>query len=172
MEDVNELYTSLTQLADGFRKRFNLSKNLTIPEMTKLVTPPKNPLLLEQGSFKFTNDHNKYNLTSNGGSKVSGFIVPAYYGENKTLLNSPATRPNLTLRLHFNVLKTDGVNIRWGIEGMGGTTSWNPNESNESDFNLNTGIMVDSNNSLEFDTVGTTIINLATSYIEIIVTDN
>lgn len=39
MADVNELYTSLTQLADGFRERFNLNKNLTISEMTKLNSP-------------------------------------------------------------------------------------------------------------------------------------
>ena len=169
LQGMQWLANGLNQLASGCKKRFKVTDKLTIDDMVKLITPPKNPLLLEQGKFKFTLDHNKANLTSNGGAQVGGFVVPAYYGEKKTLLGNPATRPNLTLRIHFDVLKTDGAIINWGLEGTMLNGVWNPAKSNESDYELQTGLMVDYNNSLQFDAKGTTIINLATSYAEIIV---
>ena len=167
-EALHEVGEKLYALSTACRKRFQVSRQLGFDDMIALIMPPKNPMLLEQGKFKFTTDKNKANLTDNSGSQVKGFVVPAYYSAKKTLLGNPATRPNLTLRIHFDVLKTDGAIINWGLEGTVLNGVWNPAKSNESDYELPTGLMVDYNNSLQFDAKGNTIINLATSYVEII----
>lgn len=64
------LFEDLSQLADGFRQRFNTSDRLTIKDMVSLVTPPKfNPNLIE-GSDGFdgypTNDWVAFNVSKVG----------------------------------------------------------------------------------------------------------
>lgn len=169
LQGMQWLASGLTQLASGCKKRFKVTGKLTVDDMVKLITPPKNPLLLEQGNFKFTADHNKANLTANGGALVSGFVVPSFYASGKKLLDNPRNRPNLILRLHFDVTETDGNLINWGIEGTLLSGAWNPSRGNTSDYELQRGLLVDEHNALQFKSTGRTIINLATSYMELIV---
>lgn len=48
------LATEMHKLADGFRKRYGVTGDLTIAEMVKLITPPAGIMLLDAGSFKIT----------------------------------------------------------------------------------------------------------------------
>ena len=52
------LQTEFTSLADGFRKRFDVSSRLTIADMIKLVTPPAfKPVMLLYNEHPFFNQH-------------------------------------------------------------------------------------------------------------------
>lgn len=52
------LQTEFISLADGFRKRFNVSSKLTIADMIKLVTPPAfKPVTLVYNEQTFWNQH-------------------------------------------------------------------------------------------------------------------
>lgn len=52
------LQTEFTSLADGFRKRFDVSSRLTIADMIKLVTPPAfKPVMLLYNEHSFFNQH-------------------------------------------------------------------------------------------------------------------
>lgn len=164
------LFQVYEDLAVACRKRFKVTEQLTLADMVKLIMPPQYPLLLEQGKFKFTTGHNQDSYTANNGSTITkgNFVVPAYYTVNKSLLDNPSKRPNLTLRLHFKVTKTDGQIVFWGIEGAGSPTNWNPSVSETSDYSLPTGLLIDEHNALTFSTNGNTQIDLANSYLEII----
>ena len=164
------LFQIYDDLAKACQKRFWVTEKLTLADMVKLIMPPQYPLLLEQGKFKFTIDHSQDHYTNSNGSSITGdnFIAPAYYTANKSLLDNPSKRPNLTLRLHFKVTKTDGQIINWGFEGAGNPTSWNPSVSENSDYQLSTGLLVDEHNALTFSTKGNTQIDLANSYLEIV----
>lgn len=53
------IQTEFTSLANGFRKRFNVSSKLTIADMIKLVTPPAfKPVTLVYQEQTFWNQHN------------------------------------------------------------------------------------------------------------------
>lgn len=164
------LFQIYDDLAKACQKRFKVTEKLTLADMVKLIMPPQYPLLLEQGKFKFTVDHSQDHYTNSNGSSIAGdnFIVPAYYTVNRFLLDNPSKRPNLTLRLHFKIIKTDGQIIIWGVEGTNTYTSWNPSISETSDCQLPTGLLVDEHNALKFSTKGITQIDLANSYLEIV----
>lgn len=160
----------MEELASGFRRRYKLDRLLSLDDMIMLITPPKGNILLEPDGFKFTRNYDKNNLTDADGATIQSncYIVPGYYSAEKTKLDNPATRPNLTLRLNFNVVSSTGEAVNWGIDGAGKTTTWYPNATKTSDYNLETGLLVDEHNALVFQTTGTTKIDLATSYLEII----
>lgn len=166
------LATEMHKLADGFRKRYGVTGDLTIAEMVKLITPPAGTILLQEGSFKIT-DITGSTLTANGGSTIlNNTIIPfKYYTSNKSLLDNPASRPNLNLKFHFKVLSTDGNQINWRVQGSGYVVNWNPNTEGTSTLTLPTGELVDEHNGIQFNSLSYstgTVIDLSQSYLEII----
>lgn len=161
----------MKQLADGTRQRFNVTGQLGLKDMIKIITPPKGKLLIKPGEFKFTTSpSDKTTITTNGGTTISGttYIVPSFYSEVRKLLDNPSSRPDLTLRLHFNVVSTDGSEVMWSVYGAGSIAKWRPNNSSTSDYHLASGLLVDEHNGLQFQTTGQTVIDLANSYVEIL----
>lgn len=161
----------MKELASGFRRRYKLDRLLSLDDMIMLVTPPKGNILLEPDGFKFTRNYDKNNFTDDGGATIQSncYVATGYYSDEKTKLDNPAKRPNLTLRLNFNVISSTGEAVNWGIDGAGNTTTWYPNATKTSECNLAAGLLIDEHNALIFQTRGTTKIDLATSYLEIIV---
>lgn len=166
------LATEMHKLADGFRKRYGVTGDLTIADMVKLITPPSGIMLLDAGSFRIT-DSSGSNLTANGGSTIlNNTLIPyKYYTSNKSLLDNPASRPNLNLKFHFKVISTDGNQINWKLQGSGYVATWNPNTEDTSTLTLPTGELVDEHNGIQFDSLSFsngTVIDLSKSYLEII----
>lgn len=158
-------------LEEACHRRFHVTGPLTFKQMTDLIQPPTNPILLEKGKFRITVDHNKDNYTQSNGAQIKGdcYVPFAYYSIEKKLLDNPATRKNLTIRAYFDVVETDGSVVKWQVEGGGNPTSWNPKTESISEYKVPTGLYVDEHNSLQFSTTGNTTINLDNSYVEIIV---
>lgn len=170
--NIASLATEMHKLADGFRKRYGVTGDLTIADMVKLITPPAGIMLLDAGSFKITTlDGNT--LTPNDGSTIlNNTLIPyKYYTSNKSLLDNPASRPNLNLKFHFKVISTDGEQINWRLQGSGYVGKWNPNTEDTSTLTLPTGELVDEHNGIQFDSLSFsngTVIDLSKSYLEII----
>ena len=166
------LATEMHKLADGFRKRYGVTGELTIADMVKLITPPAGIMLLDAGSFKITT-LDGITLTPNDGSTIlNNTLIPyKYYTSNKSLLDNPASRPNLNLKFHFKVISTDGNQINWRLQGSGYAGKWNPNTEDTSTLTLPTGELVDEHNGIQFNSsfysTGT-VIDLSQSYLEII----
>ena len=166
------LATEMHKLADGFRKHYGVTGGLTIAEMVKLITPPAGIMLLDAGSFKITTLDGS-TLTANGGSTIlNNTLIPyKYYTSNKSLLDNPASRPNLNLKFHFKVISTDGNQIDWRLQGSGYVGKWNPNTEDTSTLTIPTGELVDEHNGIQFNSsfysTGT-VIDLSQSYLEII----
>lgn len=162
---------TLTELADGFRKRFKVTDKLSLQDMIKLVEPPKGTLLVNSGKFYFTQSRDLATMTAQNGSTitVNTMIAPTFYTSDAIkLIHDPQTRPNIIIRLHFEVVHTDGKPFTWTVEGSGLVGKWNPVNSNESELTLPTGLRVNEANAIQFVSGGTTVINLATSYITLI----
>lgn len=170
--NIASLATEMHKLADGLRKRYGVTGDLTIADMVKLITPPAGIMLLDAGSFKITTlDGNT--LTPNDGSTIlNNTLIPyKYYTSNKSLLDNPASRPNLNLKFHFKVISTDGEQINWRLQGSGYVGKWNPNTEDTSTLTLPTGELVDEHNGIQFDSLSFsngTVIDLSKSYLEII----
>lgn len=119
------LQTKMILLADGFRQRFNKTDQLSIDDMIKLVTPPKNPLLLEPGKFHFSNGYSSNNKTNFDGSSIPGscFITYDLY-HNADKMMELHEKGNFKLVAHLkSVGKNSGV-VEWCFDGMQSTAKW------------------------------------------------
>ena len=53
------LFEDLSQLADGFRQRFNITDKLTLDDMIKLITPPIGLTIFSQENLRFSSNYNR-----------------------------------------------------------------------------------------------------------------
>lgn len=170
--NIASLATEMHKLADGFRKRYGVTGDLTIADMVKLITPPAGIMLLDAGSFKITTLDGNTLTPYDGSTILNNTLIPyKYYTSNKSLLDNPASRPNLNLKFHFKVISTDGEQINWRLQGSGYVATWNPNTEDTSTLTLPTGELVDEHNGIQFDSLSFsngTVIDLSKSYLEII----
>lgn len=118
------LSQELTELADGFRKRFNKTDKLSIQDMIKLVTPPKYPCLVDEGKIIFTRGYNVNDRTANDGATITDdcFIVPEVY-DNFAVLQKAHQKGNVKLRTHFKLVSGTGV-VAWCLDGQNTAAKW------------------------------------------------
>lgn len=175
LQGLQGLATKFAQLSSGCQKRFKVVGKLTLDDMIKLVTPPKNPLLLDLGgNWYFVTGPWSLDRTSQNGSCVetASYVRTQMYTKNEQLLDNPTTRPNMTLRLHLFVTDTKASELTWGIYGSGFLVKSSLEKGeNISDFDLPAKLNVTgAGNPLEFHSKGgTTTVDIPRSYIEIIV---
>ena len=168
---VDNLSTSLTKLADGFRKHYNITKSLTISDMIKLINPDV-IMIIDKGKFLVgTNMADHDNLLGGNGGLISGggyIDYHLYDTNNRSLLHMPRAT-NLLIRMHLDVISTDGMSFFWGINGLPINNQVYPTVGMvTSDFLLDKSIGVDEHNSIAFNSNGRTTFNPQTSYIELI----
>lgn len=65
------LFEDLPQLADGFRKRFNITDKLTIHDMIKLITSPIGLTIFSQENLRFSSNYNRA-YTVKDGATITG----------------------------------------------------------------------------------------------------
>lgn len=65
------LFEDLSQLADGFRQRFNITDKLTLDDMIKLITPPIGLTIFSQENLRFSSNY-KRAYTVKDGATITG----------------------------------------------------------------------------------------------------
>lgn len=174
LNNVAELADKITNLADNLRQKFNKAERLSLDDMIALTAPPKYTRLVEAGEFKITSmAYSTNTLTDNNGSTIAGtaFIPTDFYSaDGKRLIHDQNTRPSFTVRLHLDIVKTNGNKFNWSFYGSGYMATVNPKVGIvESDTELPNHYAITDINPIQFlADNSSTVINLATSYIELI----
>ncbi len=174
MHNLQSFVDKLNQLATNFQKKFNKAQQLSLDDMIALTAPPKYTRLVEAGEFKITRmAYSTNTLTDNNGSTIAGtaFIPTDFYSAaGKKLIHDQNTRPAFTVRLHLDIVKTNGNKFNWSFYGSGYMATVNPKVGIvESDTELPNHYAITDINPIQFlADNSSTVINLATSYIELI----
>ncbi|WHO86482.1 hypothetical protein [Limosilactobacillus oris] len=174
MHNLQSFVDKLNQLATNFQKKFNKAQQLSLDDMIALTAPPKYTRLVEAGEFKITSmAYSTNTLTDNNGSTIAGtaFIPTNFYSAaGKQLIHDQNTRPPFTVRLHLDIVKTNGNKFNWLFYGSGYAATVNPKVGIvESDTELPNHYAITDINPIQFlADNSSTVINLATSYIELI----
>lgn len=110
--------STMTDLADGFRKRFNVSSKLSIDDMIKLITPLPGTILIPKGQLYFTGSD------SNSIAQDAWAVIPESEVINPSD-NLMKARDGGTVRLHLFITSKDTGTavIKWD-QGNDTTTAF------------------------------------------------
>lgn len=167
---ANNLTDGLNELAQGFQKRFKVSNKLTLQDMIDLVTPPKNPLLLEPGKFNFSYGYYSGNKTEFDGSSIPATCFIAYdLYHNADKMMELHKKGNFKLVAHLkSVGKNSGV-VAWCFDGMQSAAKWD-GVSETSTLTVPAGFSLTETTALYFSGNNNRV-DLSQSYFELVGND-
>ena len=111
------LFEDLSQLADGFRQRFNITDKLTLDDMIKLITPPIGLTIFSQENLRFSSNYNRA-YTVKDGATITGTCFLLQQDMNNLDKFRALHRANdLIVKVHLWFVSTVGNDVTLSFDG-------------------------------------------------------
>lgn len=111
------LATEMHKLADGFRKRYGVTGDLTIADMVKLITPPIGLTIFSQENLRFSSNYNRA-YTVKDGATITGTCFLLQQDMNNLDKFRALHRANdLIVKVHLWFVSTVGNDVTLSFDG-------------------------------------------------------